>query len=656
MIRRLHKSSSANAWLYFGLFLLSLVLIAYLTGYLYLWHIKAVPFKATPLTALKYWIFYSDIEAVRRALLNCAMVSAVIVWSVLLFCIRANGPGLFGDAAFATMADIKAAGLLGKKGLLIGYVRTGLFGLGRTFLRLGGQLGIILAAPPRSGKGASFVNANNLDWEDSVVTLDVRKESYRVTSGYRKKIGSAVYLWDPLDERGATCQINPLFYVSDNPNLRINDLQKNAHMLFPDDGKDMFWMPSCRTLFLGIALFLFETPGAPRTLGEVLRTAVRKEAETYAEHWGKLLEARGHGTAAPLSDACIQALAEFAGTPEKTAGNIIKSFAAKMELWNNPLIDTATSGNSLDLRNLRKKKISLYFGILPGDLERLLVLNNMMFQLILDLNTREMPEDNPELKYQLFLNMDEFTSLGKIPIVPRAASYLGGYGIRLGIVIQSPSQLRSVYGNDDAETIMACMGAQIAFAPREQRVAEDLSRALGKFTTEAHSVSKNIGFGGGHDPRAMGSRSTSKHGRDLLDPTEIKRLGKLNQLIFLEDVDPIRTKKIRYFADSYFKKRLLPPVKQKAVAIVRPNANYWRASVGDVQVAEGFNILTIDDDPDGKLQEEFMQLTAQHVEVLDTLDLRDLDVDFDKIEIPGDPMSAEEMNKVVSGFLETMQG
>ena len=46
-----------------------------------------------------------------------------------------------------------------------------------------------------------------------------------------------------------------------------NHLQRIAEMLYPDPPNvDPFWTASARSLFLGIALYLFETPSMPKTL------------------------------------------------------------------------------------------------------------------------------------------------------------------------------------------------------------------------------------------------------------------------------------------------------------------------------------------------------------------------------------------------------
>jgi type IV secretion system protein VirD4 len=134
------------------------------------------------------------------------------------------------------------------------------------------QQGVILSAPPRAGKGVEVVIPNLLNFPGSVIVLDVKRENWEITAGFRQQHGQQVFMFDPLSETGDTVRWNPPFYVSEDPNNRINDIQRNAEMLYQvEPGKDAFWALSSRTLFLGVGLYLFETPHATRTLGEVLR-------------------------------------------------------------------------------------------------------------------------------------------------------------------------------------------------------------------------------------------------------------------------------------------------------------------------------------------------------------------------------------------------
>jgi len=74
---------------------------------------------------------------------------------------------------------------------------------------------------------------------------------YRQDSG--QNTDQQVYLFDPLSETGDTARWNPLFYVSDDANIRINDIQRIAEMLYlSETGKDSFWGKQFQDAILGI--------------------------------------------------------------------------------------------------------------------------------------------------------------------------------------------------------------------------------------------------------------------------------------------------------------------------------------------------------------------------------------------------------------------
>src|SRR3546814_11641609 len=89
-------------------------------------------------------------------------------------------------------------------------------------------LPILLEAPTRAGKGVGVVIPNLLSWPDSVVVLDVKRENWDITAGFRARHGQAVYLFDPLDPEGRSARYNPLSFIDRlDDNDVINELQSS---------------------------------------------------------------------------------------------------------------------------------------------------------------------------------------------------------------------------------------------------------------------------------------------------------------------------------------------------------------------------------------------------------------------------------------------
>jgi type IV secretion system protein VirD4 len=134
-----------------------------------------------------------------------------------------------------------------------------------------------------------------------------------------------------------------------------------------------------------------------------------------------------------------------------------------------------------------------------------------------------------------------------------------GYDVRILLVIQAPSQLREVYGQHNAETMMKSVAARIVFAPKDYADARDISDELGMTTVQVPSQSRPQ-FWSFHRHRSRDTTTTlSFQQRALLLPQEVKEIGIDRALIFYENLRPVRCQKIRYYADRRFQSRLLPP-------------------------------------------------------------------------------------------------
>jgi type IV secretion system protein VirD4 len=630
----------------------ALLLGAYLAGFFFLWSVHADPRRATPLTITQYGYYYGQIAPIRHKLWAASLTAFALVLATSSAPLWPRRRALHGNARFASQGEIARAGLLGHEGIILGR-------RGRRCLMLAGQQGVALAAPPRAGKGTGVVIPNALNWPGSLVCVDIKRENWTITAGYRARSGQACYLFDPFAEDRRTARWNPFSYVSPDPGRRLNDLQRIAEMLYPDPPNvDPFWTASARSLFLGIALYLFETPSLPNTIGEVLRQGMASDDEGFGQHWKRLIEGRNSGSRR-LSPQCVRALYDVIDLAPVTASSIRKTFTSRLDLWLNPILDAATAASDFDLRELRKKPMSIYVGVNPDDLHRLRPVLNLFFQQAIGLQTRELPERNPALRHQVMMLLDEFTALGRIPIIAEAISYLPGYNVRVVLVIQTPAQLREVYGIHNSEVMMKSLAARIVFAPKDFPDAREISDELGFTTVQVRTVSKP----GSISLNARGSRSfsVSEQRRALLLPQEVKELGAEEAIVFCEGLRPIRCRKIRYFADARFRKRLLPPPAQPAPPREEPPAGL-AAPCGPPQAQRAQSELPdVADDaravPPPQKEESVVPGAAFAVEWFEYLELSDFPRDFSKVLPPNrdGPLSDEEMTNAVDRFVDSLE-
>jgi type IV secretion system protein VirD4 len=235
-----------------------LTVVLYLGGYLFLWVSHGNPLTATPRTLAQYYRAYAENAVLTHRMAYCLAAACLLTtMPVVLMLAHRRRRSLHGDARFAHRAEVARAGLLGSEGIILGR-------LGRRYLMLSGQQSVLLAAPPRSGKDVGVVVPNGLNWPGSLMQVDIKRESWMLTSGFRAAHGQACYRFEPLEPQGHTAHWNPLSYVSPDPDRRIDDIQRIADILYAENpGSDPFWVASARNLFLGICLYLFETRACP---------------------------------------------------------------------------------------------------------------------------------------------------------------------------------------------------------------------------------------------------------------------------------------------------------------------------------------------------------------------------------------------------------
>src|SRR3546814_6573464 len=97
-----------------------------------------------------------------------------------------------------------------------------------------------------------------------------------------------------------------------------------------------------------------------------------------------------------ISDVCSSDL---------TFTGIIQTVTSKLNLWINPIVDRATAESDFSLTDLRRIPTSNYLGVSPDELDRVAPLYNLFFQQLIDLNTRQLPDDGEKLSVLLILEI-----------------------------------------------------------------------------------------------------------------------------------------------------------------------------------------------------------------------------------------------------------
>ena len=431
---------------------------------------------------------------------------------------------VLGDAHFATGLEVWKAGFLKQEegAILIGkkYAAS---------LWSNGFEHVLVFAPTGSGKTRSIGLPNLYQYPYSVVCNDVKLTMFNETAQYREQmLGHQCFCWAPAKSDGGSHRYNPLSMISTDKHQRITDIQRIAHILIPDNKKsDPIWQQASRKLFKAVLLYLLDTNDRPTTLGEIGRIVKQKDFDEWLEN---MLNETDN-----LDPACYQNGYSYINNHEKTRSSILETLSGYFELFEDPIIDNSTSCSDFNIRDLRRKKITIYIGFTDDDMERLSPLLTLFWQQLISVMIQNIPNPKDE-PYPLLCLIDEFSSLGRIERLRRSLKLLREYRVRCVLMMQYIAQTYEQYSEAEAKAFTN-IKTKIAFACDDYQDAEYVSKLLGTRTVKVGAGSSN------HQPQGYSeSNSYNYQAVPLLRPDEVMRLPAKTNLILRTGVAPIKVR------------------------------------------------------------------------------------------------------------------
>jgi type IV secretion system protein VirD4 len=455
----------------------------------------------------------------------------------------------YGSARWADFSDIKRAGLLDDRGVVLGHYQA-------EYLRHDGPEHVLAVAPTRSGKGVGLVVPTLLTWTGSAVVHDIKGENWVLTAGWRAQFSHCL-MFDPTSPLSA--RFNPLMEVRKGPK-EVRDVQNIADILVDPDGtreRRDHWDKTAHTLLTGAILHVLYAEDE-KTLNRVatfLADPGRSIERTLrimltTNHLGSESEPQVHPVIASVAR-------ELLNKSENERSGVVSTAMSLLGLYRDPIIAATTATSDWRILDLlqAERPVSLYLVVPPSDLSRTRPLMRLILNQIARRLTEAMPRRSKSPHRQLLLMLDEFPALGRLDFFEGALAFLAGYGVRCFLIAQSLNQIDKAYGTNNA--IVDNCHVRVAFAPNDERTAKRLSDALGTMTELR--AQRNLA---GHRLSPWLTRlavAEQETPRPLLTAGEILQLPSEEQIVLVSGTPPIRARKLKYFADPNFQRRCLPP-------------------------------------------------------------------------------------------------
>src|ERR1700681_2249428 len=435
----------------------------------------------------------------------------------------------YGSARWATPREVRAAGLAGADGVVLGRY-------GREYLRHDGPEHVLCFAPTRSGKGVGLVVPTLLTWPGSAIVHDIKGENWAITAGFRARFGR-VALFDPTNPNAAA--YSPLLEIRRGI-WEIRDVQNVADVLVDPEGsleRRNHWEKTSHSLLVGAILHvLYAEPD--KTLAGVANflSDPRRPINTTL----KAMLTTAHLGPAGSHPVIASAARELLNKSDNERSGVLSTAMSFLGLSRDPVVAKVTSRCDWRIRDLVEgnRPTTLYLVVPPSDISR----TKPLVRLILNQIGRRLTEDlhAKGRRHRLLLMLDEFPALGRLDFFESALAFMAGYGLKSFLIAQSLNQIEKAYGPNNA--ILDNCHVRVSFATNDERTAKRVSDALGT-ATELRAM-KN--YAGHRLSPWLGHLMVSRQetARPLLTAGEVMQLPPDDELVLVSGCPPIRARKV----------------------------------------------------------------------------------------------------------------
>jgi type IV secretion system protein VirD4 len=503
--------------------------------------------------AFFWWWYFYDAYAYAVFFEGAAIAASggfiAIAVAILMSIIRAReakNVATYGSARWAEDGEIRAAGLIGPDGVVLGKHE-------RDYLRHDGPEHVLCFAPTRSGKGVGLVVPTLLTWPGSCIVHDIKGENWTLTAGFRARHGS-VLLFDPTNPQSSA--YNPLLEVR-RGEWEVRDVQNIADILVDPEGsldKRNHWEKTSHSLLVGTILHvLYAEPD--KTLAGVANFL--SDPRRPVEATLRAMMSTPHLGEAGVHPVVASAARELLNKSDNERSGVLSTAMSFLGLYRDPVVAKVTARCDWRIADLvgGQRLASLYLVVPPSDINR----TKPLIRLILNQIGRRLTEElkTSEVRHRLLLMLDEFPALGRLDFFESALAFMAGYGVKSFLIAQSLNQIERAYGPNNS--ILDNCHVRVAFATNDERTAKRVSDSLGTATELRDSTN----YAGHRLAPWLGHLMVSRQetARPLLTPGEIMQLPPTDEIVMVAGTPPIRARKARYFEDARFTERILPPPK-----------------------------------------------------------------------------------------------
>ena len=481
------------------------------------WHHFAARFAFPPT---------GDEAMIRAGLATAGVVALIGGLAVFGYANRRQMP--FGAARFGTLLEAARGGLTGRTGIVLGT-------LGGATIRSDEPAHVLVVGPSRSGKGTGFVIPNGYLWPGSAVFFDPKRENFAALANHRRAMGNQVFLFSPGSND--THRYNPLDFVRRDERM-ATDCLVVASFIIPEKGDDT-WAGAGRLLLSALIGYVIASPLTREA--QHMRTVAR--LTTSGKDISAVLKTIVRTERAHLPTFVVDNFNQYVALEPETRNSAVFNINLALSTWNNGLIAAATKTSDFDIRELRRKPVTIFIGCTIAELAVFRPLIRILFQQIHDVLMARLP--GPDEPHQVLLMLDEFYHVGRMDALISKITISAGYGFRMCLVLQDLAQLDELYGRNTRTTTLSGAQIKLFIQINDLDTSEFVSEMLGD-TTQVYKTPVVRPGDGLFAPRGWAPHYTP---RRLMSPLELREMSPRRAILILKNSRSFELTKIRHYRD-----------------------------------------------------------------------------------------------------------
>ena len=391
-----------------------------------------------------------------------------------------------------------------------------------------------------SGKTRFYVKPNLMQMSpntsyvvtDPKGTILIEVGKMLVNGGYRIKVLNTINFKKSM-------HYNPFHYIRSERDILklVNTIIANTKGEGDKSGED-FWVKAERLYYCALIGYIwYEAPEEEQNFSTLLEFINASEAREDDEEFKNAVDLLFEEleTEEPNHFA-VRQYKKYKLAAGKTAKSILISCGARLAPFDIQELRDLMAYDEMELDMLGDQKTAMFVIISDTDDTFNFVVAIMYTQLFNLLCDKADDEHGGRLPYHVRLLLDEFANIGQIPKFDKLIATIRSREISASIILQSQSQLKSIY-KDAAETIIGNCDTTLFLGGKESSTLKEISETLGKETIDLFNTSDTRG-----QSRSYGL-NYQKTGKELMTKDELAVMDGGKCILQLRGVRPFLSDK-----------------------------------------------------------------------------------------------------------------